>query len=411
MGTNRSSGRTTSLDELLATADAATLGDLIRNLYEGRPDVQRKCLDFLRDRLLTTGQQAQEAASQSVLMLWTEIEPYVVEDRWEEEEVEVAGLLEELAERLRGEEIPKAVRRSIVGDGVMYVESTAYQDPLYGVLYAACYDDQDLRHLAGQLEGLARDWPQEHARRICRGLGDREKYLELRSRKMISGADYYDLVTFYQECGESERALTVAKEGLAKGQGRLGELRRFLSEHALRSGDRETYLRLQFEQAIVPRITVESYQTFRRLCTESEWAYWEPLALAAAANALPEERLQLHLVRGESEKAIAVLSALPYPWHYDNSVVLSAAASLEKQFPEQVLAFYHNGLGDTTSAHSRNEYARKARVLLKMRHMWADVMGKPDVWEKFARNIKVQNHRRPALQEEFGRAIPDWKLL
>lgn len=112
-----------------------------------------------------------------------------------------------------------------------------------------------------------------------------------------------------------------------------------------------------------------------------------------------------------SWKAIAILSALPYPWHYNNSVVLNAAASLEKQLPEQVLAFYHKGLGDTTSAHSRNEYARKAGVLVKMRHMWADVMGKPGIWEKLARNIKVENHRRPALQEEFGRVMPDWKSL
>jgi len=46
-----------------------------------------------------------------------------------------------------------------------------------------------------------------------------------------------------------------------------------------------------------------------------------------------------------------------------------------------------------------------------MRHMWVEIMGKPAAWEQFARNVKAVNYRRPALQEEFGKVIADWKSL
>ena len=69
-----------------------------------------------------------------------------------------------------------------------------------------------------------------------------------------------------------------------------------------------------------------------------------------------------------------------------------------------------HGLGDGTSAHRRNVYARKAKVLLSMRRMWMEVMGQPSGAES-SRNIKLMNWRRRALQGEFGRVIPDWKSL
>ena len=396
------------MDELLATADADTLRQLVRKLYHGRPALELECLDFLRETLLTTKRQVQNAAGEAALLLWREAEP--ASDEFQVEDGPAYGLLIDLADRFENEEIPGPVRRYMLDQGVCYVDRTALTDVLYNVLYAACDDAEDLRYLAAALEGLGREWPLEHARRIYRTLGDREKYLELRLRKMVYGADYHDLATFYKECGEETQALSVAKEGLENGQGRMDELRQFLSEHALQAGDRETYLGLQFQQA-VDRITVQSYTSFQRLCTDSEWTRWEPLLLAAVARARPEEKLKLYLLRRENEQAVAILSSLSYPWRYEDSNVLEAAASLEKQFPEQVLEFYRNGLGNVTVAHQRSEYARNAKVLLKMRRIWTEVMEQPSAWAEFARSIKMANQRRPALQQEFGRILPDWNSL
>lgn len=409
MGTSRNSGPTTSLDELLAMADVDTLRDLVRQLYKNQPAAQRECLDFLRERLPIAGKQSREAAGEAVLLLWREAEPCLAGESWREHG-QCGGLLDDLVERLRAERIPSRVRRSIVDEGLMHIGETDFEDDLYGVLYAASPSDEELRYLAGRLEEPGLDWPLEQARHIYRLLGDREKYLELRARKMVYGTDYYDLAMFYSEAGETDRALTVAKEGLLKGQGRLDDLRRFLANHALDTGDRETYLDLQFQQAI-DGINVQSYQDFQRLCTDSEWVNYECRFVAALSHARPAEQLKIHLLRDESERAITILSSRPYSWWHDDSAILTAVASLEKRFPEQVLEFYREGVGDITSAHQRNHYAHTAKLLLKIRRVWVEIMGQAVAWEKFARNIKAINIRRPALQEEFGRIIPDWKSL
>jgi len=57
------------------------------------------------------------------------------------------------------------------------------------------------------------------------------------------------------------------------------------------------------------------------------------------------------------------------------------------------------------------DYAQKAAVMKKVRHMYVDVMNAPDVWQKFARKVKSLNLRRPAFQEEFAKLIPGWKDL
>ncbi len=116
-------------------------------------------------------------------------------------------------------------------------------DSLYDVAYSSCYDDADLIYLAGSLEAIQGDWQIDHARRIYKKLGRREEYLALRQRKMIYGADFYDLATFYWESGEKEKALQVAEKGMQKGKGRMDELRLFLVARAEETGDRGNILR------------------------------------------------------------------------------------------------------------------------------------------------------------------------
>jgi hypothetical protein len=76
--------------------------------------------------------------------------------------------------------------------------------------------DDDLRGLAQAFETMPSEWKVGQARDIYRRVGDRYKYLELRTRRMKYGADYHDLATFYWDSGEKEKALHVAEEGIRK---------------------------------------------------------------------------------------------------------------------------------------------------------------------------------------------------
>jgi hypothetical protein len=172
---------------------------------------------------------------------------------------------------LSRKKIDAGYRRELLNNVLPYIDSgnAGLDDDLYAVAYAACYDNHDLRMLAEAFEAMQGEWKIDHARRIYRKIGDRDKYLELRNRKMVYGGDYHDLASFYWKAGEKQQAMQVAEEGLRKGQGRMEELRQFVAQQAKDAGNRDRYLELQFSQT-VDHLTCEKYKTFRKLCTVAE---------------------------------------------------------------------------------------------------------------------------------------------
>ena len=228
---------------------------------------------------------------------------------------------------------------------------------------------------------------------------------------MEYGADYHDLATFYWEQGDKEKALAVAHKGMDKAKGRMNELRSFLADRAKESGDRESYLDIEFRQA-TDRLTLASYKAFRKLCTAKEWVTYETKVVAALEDARQAERLKIYMHRKEHGRAVDILSAMRHPdTRCGGGDLLKIAVQLETKYPDKVLAFYQSGLRGLNQNATRETYARWAKVVKKLRHMWIDVIKNPEQWTAFARKVKQANHRRPAFQEEFAKAIPGWKTL
>lgn len=94
---------------------------------------------------------------------------------------------------------------------------------------------------------------------------------------------------------------------------------------------------------------------------------------------------------------------------YGSGYNMEVAAQLERMFPDKILEYYRSGLGSLNVNMTRKEYAAKAAMMEKVRHMYVDVLKMPEEWETFARRIKRDNVRRSALQEEFAMRIHGWK--
>ncbi len=406
------------LGEIIQASDTAVLRQLVERLASARPDVRRECLDFLQQHVALAPPAKADAEAETVFALWQELEPDLAElDEYgggdHDTEDHVGALLYELFTKLKKSHLTSDDRRSLLEEVLPYIRSgnAGMDDALYDVAYAACSDKEDWRHLAQRLEELGKDWPLDHARRIYRKIGDQDKFLALRSRRMEYGADYHDLATFYWEQGDREQALAVAREGMRKGKGRMDELRIFLADRAKESGDRRGYLELQFSQA-TEQLSLASYQAFKKLCSAEEWKTFEPCIHAATAKARPGERLKIHLHREEYDQAIRVLTTLPYPdSRYGADDALKIAAQLEQRYPDQVLAFYMSGLGNLNQNAPRETYAHKAKAAEKVRHMWVDIIKASAKWEAWAKRVKTLNVRRSALQQEFAKVVPDWSTL
>ncbi|HOO57143.1 MAG TPA: hypothetical protein PLN69_09990 [bacterium] len=407
-----------ALNALLEAAEAKDLRALIVELADDRPEVRRECVVFLKEHVSLKPASKSTADVEEAWALWAELEPdlseldeygggdYGVQDY-------VVELLYQLAQKLRENDISWEVRQEFLEEVLPYIKSSnaGLDDDLYEVAYAACKTNEEERYLAQKFETLGPDWAIEHAMRIYRDIGDRDKYLELHALKMKYGMDYYDLSKFYWDAGEKDKAVEVAREGMEKGEGRMDELRNFLAIHAKKSGDRSGYFKLQFEQA-TDRLTAKKYQEFRKICGKKEWEEYEPRIMAAAERIREDERLKIFMLRKEYDKAIETLSKMDYPdGLFGKEDVLKIAAKLEKRYPEQVLEFYKTGLGNLNISLTRKDYARKATVIKKVRHMWIDIMNEPGKWKLFASQVKEANDRRPAFQQEFAKVVPGWKEL
>ena len=407
-----------ALTELLSAASHKILSKLIVELATGFPDVRRKCFDFLKSQVLVSEALVQRSEGEAVLALWFELAPdleeldeygggdYAISDH-------VAELLSQIQERLDSHKVDADCRQEILEVTLPFIESSnaGLDDMLYDVAYATCYDDDDLRSLAQNFEAMKGDWNTVHARRIYRRLGDRDKYLELRAQKMELGADYHDLATFYWDSGEMEKALQVAEDGLRKAKGRMDDLRAFVTARAEESGDREKYMALQFDQA-TDNLTFDKYQTFNKLCSAEEWSLFEPQILLRLQQARAADRLKICMHRKEYDEAQAILTKERYPISsWGGEYEIQVAEKLEKRYPEKILKYYLSGLSDLDRNADRKEYARNARVMVKVRHMLVDVLGDEARWKKFASKVKKANLRRPAFQQEFAQIVPGWGEL
>lgn len=402
-----------SLTDLLAGVQQEILVDLIVSLAQNRPDVRSACFDYLKKHADLTPEQKTRSEGEIVMALWAELSPDLEElDGYgggpEEMENSVADLLYDIEKRLNGKLVEEKLRRALLDEVLPFIISgnAGFDDMLYDLAYSACYNNEDLRFLAQSFEAMNSDWPNDHARRIYRKLGDRDKYLELRHKKLEFGADFHDLATFYWNEGNRSQALSVAEEGMKKGKGRMDELRQFMADRARESGNREQYLQLQFDQA-ADHLTLKNYQKFKQICTEAEWPMYESELLEKLNRTWTSNQLDILMERKDYEKALAVLIKEKYP-NWDSGSVPQTAEKLETLFPDQILAYYLSGFNNMNRETTRRGYAARAKIMLKIRRVMVDVMKDENRWKKFAGKIKQENLRRPAFQEEFAIVVPGW---
>lgn len=241
------------LDHLLELASAHVLRRLVKTVVNRRPDpfapwqgrvsrrqMRRECLEVLKVQVSADASEKDAAETAALWALWEDLEPDLRElDTYgggpEETETRVADLLYELARKLKTGTIPQPARRQLLERVLAYRKrgNAGMNDFLSGVADATCYTSDDHRDLAQRLEAVGNEWAVEDAIDLYRRLGDRDRYLTLRSSRLRDASDYHELATFSWRTGQRDKALQVARDGLKrKVEGRKDALRAFLAKHA-----------------------------------------------------------------------------------------------------------------------------------------------------------------------------------
>lgn len=403
--------------KLLEQADPELLKQLIHQLATKDPFIKRECLDFLQQKINLPPHVIPQVATEKMWALWEEL----VADLSELDEYgggsddtvdQVSDWLSQIEELLKEHDISKEERMTFLEELLPFIQSgnAGMDDALHDAAYAACKDHEDWEYLAESFEKIGGDWLVRQAMKIYRKIGEQEKYLKLRAKKMIYGRDYYDLVTFYSERGDKNRALALAQDGMIKGEGCMEELREFMANHFSESGNRSEFLKIQFMQA-TDSLYLASYEKFKKECSPAEWQEYEPQILKILEKTSSTVQLKIRMFRQEYEQALHLLQKIGYPSHsWDASSILQEATGLETKFPKQILEFYQQGLGSFAVNAKRKVYIEQARVALKIRHLLINVMNQPEKWKAMLQEMKFLNKRRKSFFEEFSKIIPDWNI-
>jgi hypothetical protein len=122
------------------------------------------------------------------------------------------------------------------------------------------------------------------------------------------------------------------------------------------------------------------------------------------------ERLKIHMHRKEYAEAMALLTENHDPvFDRDCGDEIRIAKKLERYCPEEILKYYLSRLGNLTVNATRKEYARKAKVMVKVRRVLVAVIGDESHWKKFVAKVKQDNIRRPAFHEKFSKVFAQEK--
>lgn len=139
------------LRDLLAAASPKALVDLLLQLSTSRPDVRRKCFEYLKEHVPLSKQRGHSSEGEAVLALWSELASDLDDlDEYGGEDYEVrdyvSSLLYHIEKKLSGNQVDTDYRHRMLDLVLPYIASSnaGLDDALYDVAYAACYDNNDL---------------------------------------------------------------------------------------------------------------------------------------------------------------------------------------------------------------------------------------------------------------------------
>ncbi|MEI8129829.1 MAG: SWIM zinc finger family protein, partial [bacterium] len=400
-------------DKYLDAANEAILKRLVKNLIKKSKENYHEVLDFLQDNIELDNESEQNFASEKIMSLWKEIKRDVKGTSYYEDEeyayVKVCDILYKMEQEFERGNVPKGTKRKLIQEVIKILsdeEDAYFVDELLSTLLATCEDKEDYNYLAEKIENIE-GYYKKYAIDLYRKAGNKEKYLELRLKALEYGCDYYDLVTFYEENNEEGKAVKLAYEALEKCHYKVNDLLDYLAEKALKSGNREEYLRLKFQKLFSDRINLENYRAFENICNKTEWTKYEEKVLKEVEKTCHGDRINIFMYREDFENVIKILAKINFS-NYIDSAEFKAAEKLKVKYPKDILKFYLTVIGDLTTAKDREFYTRQAKIAVKIQDIYINILKDEDSWNLYIKDIKDKNKNKKALQDEFSKKIKNW---
>lgn len=198
----------------------------------------------------------------------------------EEEEDEVYEGLDGIVQFFKTNKLDRQIKQDFIDKMFHYYDwgNSGMSDMLWQAVYDICDIRDDWVYVVDKLQQKDDDYRKSLIMQIYKDkLHDEEEYLRFRQQDLKYGMDYYDLVLFYINKENIEKAVEIAKLGIHKGEGRITDLLEFLFEHYKESNYDEalTYIKKLFEV----EAGVHYYKQLRRFAQLADWEIIDPWCL------------------------------------------------------------------------------------------------------------------------------------
>jgi uncharacterized Zn finger protein len=285
----------------------------------------------------------------------------------------------------------------------IYFELDQSDSELGDVIMEACRSPEDFNYVIGRVQDYEDDFSSKERllAKLYLQSGREEAYLEIRRQNLDSDHDYLELAEFYQSRGQMAEAIEIAEKGLDSLTYKAA-LYPFLEEQYETQGD------VQNLQRILTRQFKEfpSLELYQRLKQVGESAgTWETglkqnlLAPLEKGEHYRSDRLlaELYVADADYDKALA----LSRRNDIGGEALSHIAGGIAQTYPEEAIAIYKRLIDGYLSVNGRDRYRAAAQLAARVKDIYLDILRDKATWNAYIQRIRSDNHRRPALIDEF----------
>ncbi len=438
-----------SLYERLRSLNTSEFYDLVSTLLSKKPELYQVVLEWFKEKQESTPETMTDndivSLNDKLLFeYWEDARSIISEFNElgggpEEDEEEAFGYLEKISGLIEEGGLSTTAKLEFLDEAFeeYNIHNSGFEDGLMEIFIEICQTKEEWEYLVKKLDEHPSKWRKEQIMNIQREyLHDDEAYLQERMQILSHGRDYWDLVKFYVEKGDSDKALETAEKGILEGEGWATDLFEFLWEYFSKKGDtanlerlvqtalsRNTeeknmldrlfeYYRAKGDYELAKNALLRSFEFARRhyyteytkmkgFLKASDWKSIEPEIFSKIKEKDFHDYLRICLDKGMKETVLkSIFNPPKNRFGYSIEVDFDEFADkLANDFPDKIIEYYWQKAYRNIPNGNRKTYSIAVKYLGKVKDVYIDILNDEADWVKRFSDLKSEFKKRPAFIE------------
>lgn len=440
-----------SLYERLRSLNTSEFYDLVSTLLIKKPELYQLVLEWFKEKQEYTPETMTDndivSLNDNLLFeYWEDARSIISEFNElgggpEDDEEEAFGYLEKISDLIKEGDLSTAAKLEFLDEAFeeYNVNNSGFEDGLMHIFFEICQTKEEWEYLVKKLDEYPSDWRKELIMRIQKEhLQDDAAYLQERMQILSYGMDYWDLVKFYVEKGDLDKALETAEKGILEGKGWVTDLFEFLWEYFSKKEDTANLERLvqtalshnteeknmlgrsfeyyrskgDYERAkdallrsfeFTREKYYAEYKKMKEFLKAPDWKFIEPEIFNKIKEKDFYDYLRICLDKGMKETVLESILSLKPPYSRFGSPNENGfdefADKLTNDFPEKIIEYYWQKAYRNIPGGNRKTYSSAVRDLEKAKSIYIDILKNEAGWAKRFSDLKSEFKKRPAFLE------------